>query len=85
LDASSAAVPLLALGYPVSVVVIARWVPVVRERRTAWFVVHEAAVTAIVLGWTLRRPSAALPNLAWLVISAIWYALGTPRRRDRRP
>ena len=75
----AAAAVLLAAGYPVAVVVIARWVPVVRERRTAWFVAHAVAVTAIILGWAIRRPAATVPNLAWLVVSTAWYRRGRPR------
>ncbi len=76
MEAATAAVPLLLAGYPVSVVVIARWVPVVRERRTRWFAAHAAAVLAIIIGWALRRPVAMVPNIAWLVASAIWYRVG---------
>ena len=78
-DAQAAAVPLLAVGYPVAIVVIARWVPVVRERRTTWFLAHHAGVTALILGWAIRRPAAALPNVAWLLISTLWYARAAPR------
>jgi hypothetical protein len=65
---------LFAFGYPASVVVIARWFPVVRERRQRWFVVHALAVSAIVAGWALRGEwrSVAI-NATWLVISIIWY------------
>lgn len=67
---------LFVVGYPVAVVVIARWVPVVRERRVRWFVAHEAAVAAIVAGWVIRdRPSAVVVNGAWLVVAAAWYLL----------
>ena len=80
MEARTAAIPLLVVGYPVAVVVIARWVPVVRERRTRWLVLHHAAVAAIVVGWALRRPAAVAPNAAWLVVSTVWYALGGRRR-----
>lgn len=73
------AVALLVAGYPVAIVVIARWVPVVREQRTSWFLAHAAAVTAIILGWGIRRPVAMVPNVAWLVASTAWYRLGAPR------
>ena len=79
MDAETAAVPLLAVGYPVSIAVLTRWVPVVRERRTRWLLAHHAAVTAIILGWALRRPAAVAPNAAWLVASTVWYWAG--RRR----
>lgn len=80
-DARDAAIPLLAAGYPVSLVVIARWVPVVRERRTAWLLAHHAAVVAIIVGWALRRPVAVAPNAVWLVVSTAWYGLGGRRSR----
>lgn len=73
IDAETAALPLLAVGYPVSIVVISRWVPVVRERRTRWFVVHHGAVVAIIVGWAIKRPAAVPPNAAWLVASTVWY------------
>ena len=76
-----ASVPLFAVGYPVAVGVITRWVPVVRERRTAWFAAHTAAVGAIVAGWTLeRRWSAVAVNGSWLVSSVVWYVAGSRRR-----
>ena len=75
----AAAAVLLVAGYPVALVVIARWVPVVRERRTTWFVAHAVAVTAIILGWGIRRPAASVPNLAWLLVSTAWYRRGRPR------
>jgi hypothetical protein len=81
MDADTAAVPLLVVGYPVSVVVIARWVPVVRERRLRWLLIHHAAVLAIITGWTIRRPVAVPPNAAWLLISTVWYVLGGRNRR----
>jgi hypothetical protein len=73
---------LFVFGYPTSIVVIARYDPVVRQRRTAWFVAHEAAVAAIVTGWALRGDATAVAiNGTWLVCSAVWYALGGRRRR----
>ena len=82
----AAAVPLLVVGYLAALAVIARWPAVVRERRTGWFAAHTAAMAAIVLGWALRRPPAALPNAAWLVGSAVWYGRGaaTGGRGGRR-
>ena len=71
-----------AFGYPASIAVIARFVPVVRERRLRWLVVHHLGVVAIVTGWALRgRTSAVVVNGAWLVVSSVWYALGS---RDGR-
>ena len=81
MKAATAAVPLFVVGYPVAIVVIARWVPVVRERRTGWFAAHAAAVVAIIVGWALRRPAATVPNIAWLVASTIWYRPGRPSQR----
>jgi hypothetical protein len=74
---------LFAFGYPAAVVVIARWLPVVRERRARWFVVHHAGVIAIVAGWAIeqRWPAVAV-NSTWLVASSLWYVLGGRRRRD---
>ena len=62
------------VGYPVAVVVIARWVPVVRDRRVRWFAAHEAAVVAIAAGWALKgQPAAVAVNAAWGVVAAGWY------------
>ena len=73
-------IALFVFGYPVSIAVIARWVPVVRERRLAWFIVHEAAVASIVAGWAIReRWSAVAINGSWLVVAAVWYALAARR------
>src|SRR5438874_2451166 len=51
---NAVALALFAIGYPVAIVVIIRWLPVVRERRLPWFAAHEAAVSAIVVGQALR-------------------------------
>ncbi len=80
MEAADAAVPLLVLGYPVAIVVIVRWVPVVREQRAGWFAAHLAGMAAIILGWALRRPVATVPNIAWLVVSTAWYRLGGRRK-----
>ena len=70
---------LFAFGYPVSIIVIARFVPVVRERRLRWFVWHQSAVAAIVLGFGFReRWSAVAVNGTWFVVAAIWYRVGAP-------
>ncbi len=73
------------VGYPVSLVVIARWVAVVRERRWRWFAAHQAAMVAIVAGWLLRGSRGAVAvNGAWLAVSTAWYALGgRPAARGR--
>lgn len=81
MKAVDASLPLFVVGYPVSLVVIARFVPVVRERRSRWFAAHAAAVLAIILGWALRRPVAMVPNVVWLVASAIWYRSGRAPKR----
>ena len=74
---------LFVFGYPTSIAVIARWIPVVRERRTRWFVAHELAVAAIVAGWVLRRDTQAVTiNASWLVIGTAWY-LGAGRRKAK--
>jgi hypothetical protein len=72
---------LLVAGYPVAVVVIVRWVPLVREGRTAWFAAHQVAVAAIVAGWALQaRWPTVVVNAAWLVVAACWYGLSRRRR-----
>lgn len=74
---------LFVFGYPVSIVVIARWIPVVRQRRTTWFAAHQAAVAAIVAGWAIRgRISGVIVNGSWFVIAAIWYVAGGRRRAE---
>ena len=70
-------VVLFAFGYPVSILVIARFVPVVRERRLRWILWHQAAVGAIVLGFALDANwSAVAINGSWFVVAAVWYVLG---------
>lgn len=74
---------LFAFGYPVSITVIARWLAVVRERRIRWFVWHQAAVAAIVLGWTIEgRTAAIIVNSTWFIVAAVWFLA---RRDARRP
>jgi hypothetical protein len=76
---------LFAFGYPTSIGVISRWLPVVRERRTAWFAVHEVAVAAIVAGWAIKRdPMAVAINGSWLVVAAAWYVAAGRRAAARR-
>jgi hypothetical protein len=76
---------LFAFGYPTSLVVITRWLPVVRERRTAWFAVHEVAVAAIVAGWAIKRdPVAVAINGSWLAVAAVWYVAAGKRAAARR-
>ena len=65
---------LFILGYPVAILVIARFVPVVRERRVRWFGAHQLAVAAIVTGWVIRSSWPAVTvNSAWLGAAAVWY------------
>ncbi|MEP6625973.1 MAG: hypothetical protein ABJC79_16110 [Acidimicrobiia bacterium] len=71
---------LFAFGYPVSIVVIIRFVPVVRERRTSWFVLHQLAVAAIVAGWALDAQWGSVAvNTTWFVAAAIWYVVAGRR------
>ena len=67
------------VGYPLSLVVIVRWIPVVRQRLTSLFLLHEAAVAAIVAGWALvPRWIGVAINGAWGVIAAGWYLRRRP-------
>ena len=76
-------VALFAFGYPAAVIVIVRFVPVVRERRTSWIVIHELGVAAIVAGLALREyPRGVIVNGSWGVIAAVWYLLGARRVRQ---
>jgi len=76
----AAATALFAFGYPVSIVVILRFVPVVRERRWKWFAAHQLAVAAIVTGFVLKGDRRAVAvNSSWLAVSTVWYALGGRR------
>jgi hypothetical protein len=76
---------LFVFGYPTSIAVLARWIPVVREQRTRWFVAHELAVAAIVAGWVLKRDTQAVTiNATWLVIGTAWYVAAGRRARATR-
>jgi hypothetical protein len=78
-DATATA--LFVFGYPVSIAVILRFVPVVRERRLTWLVAHDLAVAAIVAGWALKGDRRAVAiNASWLVAANVWYALAGRRR-----
>ena len=71
---------LFAFGYPAAIVVIARFVPVVREQRTRWIVVHHLGVLAIIAGWATKPDwPAVVVNSTWLVSSTIWYLRGASR------
>lgn len=85
MSADAAATALFAFGYPTSIVVIARFVPVVRERRWKWFAAHTLAVSAIAAGWVLKGDRRAVTiNSSWLVASCVWYALGGRSSTDRQ-
>jgi hypothetical protein len=76
---------LFGIGYPLSIGVIARLMPVVRERRWHWLAVHHLGVAAIITGWALRgEASAVAVNSSWLAASSAWYALGRQRASSRR-
>lgn len=81
----AASAGLLAVGYPVSLAVICRFFPVVRERRLRWLLAHHAAVLAIVAGWAMRgnRPAAAV-NSAWLVVASAVYLAGRREKEEPR-
>ena len=84
MSTDAAATALFGFGYPVSIVVILRFVPVVRERRMKWLVAHDLAVAAIVAGWALKGDSRAVAiNASWLVAANVWYAFGA-RSTERR-
>ncbi|MEO6122035.1 MAG: hypothetical protein ABIW46_06735 [Acidimicrobiales bacterium] len=68
---------LFGLGYPVALAVIARFVPVVRERRATWLLAHHAGVVAIMAGWAIAgRGGAVAVNGGWLVVASAWYSFG---------
>jgi hypothetical protein len=74
---------LFGFGYPASIIVIVRFVPVVRERRLRWLVIHHIAVAAIVVGWITKGDVPAIVvNSSWLVVSSVWYALGGRAKAD---
>ena len=84
MSADAAATALFVFGYPVSIAVILRFVPVVRERRMRRLVAHDLAVAAIVAGWALKGDRRAVAiNASWLVAANVWYALGA-RSSERR-
>ena len=78
-DGPAVAGALRLVGYPAALFVIVRWIPVVRQRLGTLFLVHEAAVAAIVAGWALvPRWSGVAVNGAWGVIAAGWYLRRRP-------
>ncbi|CAN5678338.1 hypothetical protein BH20ACT2_BH20ACT2_15700 [soil metagenome] len=77
---------LLLGGYAGAVSVLVRWIPVVLQRRTRWFVIHQIAVAAIVLGWIIQgRTSAIVVNGAWFIVAAAWYTLAAHRDMTPQP
>ncbi len=60
MSTDAVATTLFVLGYPTAIVVILRFVPVVRERRLKWLVAHDLAVAAIVAGWALKDDARAV-------------------------
>ncbi len=76
---------LFGIGYPLSIGVIARLMPVVRERQWRWLAVHHLGVAAIITGWALRgEASAVAVNSSWLAASSLWYGLGGKKTPGRR-
>ena len=71
---------LFVFGYPVSIFLITRWVPIVRQRRFRQFALHEAAVAAIVAGWAIEGNGSSIAiNGSWLLSSTAWYLWGGRR------
>jgi hypothetical protein len=74
---------LFVFGYPTAIAVLTRWIPVVREQRTRWFLAHELAVGTIVAGWVLRHDTQAVTiNASWLAVGTAWY-VAAGRRQAR--
>lgn len=73
---------LFVVGYPLAIVVIAQFVPVVKQRRITWMAAHHAGVVAIITGWALSGDWVPVAiNSCWLVASTLWYALAGKRLR----
>ncbi len=74
---AGAEVALFAFGYPVSIGVITRFVPVVRERRWKWLAVHHLGMAAVIAGCASKRTTVGvIVNTGWLALSSLWYAAG---------
>ena len=70
-------IALFGFGYPVSVAVLTRFVPVVRERRLPWLALHHMGMAAVIAAWATRRESVpVVVNSTWLIASSAWYVLG---------
>ena len=80
--ASRIGVALLVVGYPTSVAVLVRIMPVLRQRRGRWFGALVAGLTGLTAGWALlRRPAPAAVNLVGLVAVVVaWVWTGRRRR-----
>jgi len=65
---------LLVPGYAVAVVVLARFIPVLRERRSGWFFALELATAGLVAGHLLagRVPAAVINAVALACFAAVW-------------
>jgi hypothetical protein len=61
-------------GYPVASAIIARFVPVVRDRHARWFTAHQAAMVAICVGWAVVGSWAqVVANGLWVAAAAVWW------------
>lgn len=79
---SALALGLFVVGYPTSVAVISRFVPVVRQRRVRWFAAHQLGVAAVVAGWAVERQWVSVAfNSAWLVSATAWWVVGGRQTR----
>jgi hypothetical protein len=77
----AAEVVLFGFGYPAAIGVIARFVPVVRERKWRWLAMHHLGMVAIIAGCVSKRTTVGVAlNTAWLAASSVWYVLGGRRR-----
>ena len=79
---------LFALGYLLAIVVICRWLMVVREHRVVWLAVHHVGLAAIIAGWLIKgRWMAVMINSSWLVGSTVWFLSGwipAPFQKENR-
>ena len=75
---SAAGVGLLAVGYPVAVAVLARLVPVLRQRRWRAMVALEAGTACIAAGWgLLGQPAGVASNtIAFAAFAVAWWWTG---------
>ncbi|MHB8669078.1 MAG: hypothetical protein ACYDAD_00705 [Acidimicrobiales bacterium] len=81
-DGPPVAAALRLAGYPVACAAIARWVPIVRQRRVGWLVAHELAMGGICAGWALVPGWGGVAvNGAWGAVALAWWTLGARRSR----